>query len=1205
MRGDFSRRTHDRRKQYSAVLNEQGRLLTDADLEEEHRILAGAHEQTAADVVGEAGAPLAAAGFQITDDGAGGLRIGAGRYYVDGILVENLPAKEGDAFIPFAGQPFLHDAGKDLDGLSDGVHPVVLDVWRRLVTPLDDPSLREVALGGPTTASREQTAWQVRVLDRAADWTCAAAVPVVPITSGRLAARATPEAAVKTPCLVPARAGYSGLENQLYRVEVLSSGAAHDIGTAGATAVTVKTGTTDQIDLGTSPLPAVGSFVELVRSGAGADPFDSTFSQVTAVTDSVVTLATPVPALAPGETLALRTPDAIAVMSRENGSVVTGVEAINGQTVRVADLGPDGTLGFAPRQWVEITDDSIEFDSRLPRRLYFITAIDADERTVKLATPADTLGGTEGVDRARHPKLRRWDGATGIWFRKSSAGWMHLESGIEVSFAAGKYLRDDYWSFPARTAVIDDRSGNIEWPQVGGDPASLPPDGIVRHRAALALLRVTGGKGKIEGDCRDLFPPLTELTNLLYVGGDGQEARRHDPGFPALPKLLEVRVVNGETPVANAVVRFAPDNGVGVDVLTTEQGIASFTWALQPPANAISPVPPPPQVCTAHLLDHAANPIANQFVRFTATIQDLTTLLYVSGDGQEARVGDASFPRLQQPVVVRVSNGAYPVEGATVEFVAAQGAVTSVNPVVTGPDGTASAVWDLDRTVPDMQAVTAFLHEADGTPSRHQRITFLARIDPASEGNGGCCTSIGDGADFPRIEEALEALIGRGVRDICLCLLPGDHRVEAAIVDQPINLSIRGCGRTSRVHVADRFDFAGLLSLRLADLDLRYPVQLHHDVRGQGVLFVRDTADVRLDNVHVFGRSAARTLVTIRGGRRVEVLDSVIEVFRLAPIQPLFDRLDTTVTNNARRWPTLNTVVDGLSRAFDAVGSPEFETRSDELNTAMEGVSSAARRRLAEAMRAWTGEPDVSPEVAGDVVRIADAFEVDDVALRNLPDRILELSNRAETSPDFLSGWAALEIAPSARLGDDGAGPAEVVIHHNLIYGDVTFYGRPAGSTEILDSIRDRFEEAINQGGIVRGDFGTVNFSGNHLGRLRVSDEMLALLQRFVDDQGGGQLPVYRSFLISDNVFDGTGWVGPLNPAVVGRHVGLTGNHFTLAGFGQDGATATALEVVALAAAVTGNLGEPADARRGPALATIDVTAARWSDVGNVDLSVV
>src|SRR5207247_837956 len=39
-----------------------------------------------------------------------------------------------------------------------------LDVWQRHLTALDDPLIREVALGGPDTTTRAQVVWQVRVL---------------------------------------------------------------------------------------------------------------------------------------------------------------------------------------------------------------------------------------------------------------------------------------------------------------------------------------------------------------------------------------------------------------------------------------------------------------------------------------------------------------------------------------------------------------------------------------------------------------------------------------------------------------------------------------------------------------------------------------------------------------------------------------------------------------------------------------------------------------------------------------------------------------------------------------------------------------------------------------------------------------------------------------------------------------------------------
>ena len=43
--------------------------------------------------------------------------------------------------------------------------------------------------------------------------------------------------------------------------------------------------------------------------------------------------------------------------SRENGSVVTSIEKVNGPVVTVKDPGRDEVLGFAGGEWVELVDD--------------------------------------------------------------------------------------------------------------------------------------------------------------------------------------------------------------------------------------------------------------------------------------------------------------------------------------------------------------------------------------------------------------------------------------------------------------------------------------------------------------------------------------------------------------------------------------------------------------------------------------------------------------------------------------------------------------------------------------------------------------------------------------------------------------------------------------------------------------------------------
>jgi hypothetical protein len=106
-----------------------------------------------------------------------------------------------------------------------------LDVWQRHVAAVEDPDIREIALGGPDTCTRIQTICQVKILDGVAQLDCAAAIANYPPTAsgGRLSSRVDTTQAPTDPCTVLAGGGYKGLENRLYRVEIHGKG---DIGTA-------------------------------------------------------------------------------------------------------------------------------------------------------------------------------------------------------------------------------------------------------------------------------------------------------------------------------------------------------------------------------------------------------------------------------------------------------------------------------------------------------------------------------------------------------------------------------------------------------------------------------------------------------------------------------------------------------------------------------------------------------------------------------------------------------------------------------------------------------------------------------------------------------------------------------------------------------------------------------------------------------------
>lgn len=216
MKGDFSRLTFRPDKHYAAVLLQQGRVSLDSDWNEQGAIVLEAIRAVARDLVGPHGG--VGNGFCIRpyQDAKGRLVKGdflieAGSYYVDGIRCENPEA--------ISYRTTVEQLGCEQEPeLEPGSYLAYLDVWERVVTSLEDPELQESALGGPDTSLRLQVVWRVRLLR-------------FPASGSRSPERAMEEAfarAGKTAMRARADpgAGYTGLENQLYRVEIHSGGRA-------------------------------------------------------------------------------------------------------------------------------------------------------------------------------------------------------------------------------------------------------------------------------------------------------------------------------------------------------------------------------------------------------------------------------------------------------------------------------------------------------------------------------------------------------------------------------------------------------------------------------------------------------------------------------------------------------------------------------------------------------------------------------------------------------------------------------------------------------------------------------------------------------------------------------------------------------------------------------------------------------------------
>ncbi len=826
MKGDFSRYTFNKKEHYNGVLMQQGRVQLDADWNEQQAINRYRTETQGMDVIGPCGAPRDNPGFKITSPGGDQLNIGKGHYYVDGILVENENPVVYDKQSDFPAPPGILNLLKK-DKATVGL--VYLDVWQRHITSLDNPYLREKALDGPDTTTRLKTIWQVKVL------------PLPSVKIGKPADLA--KSVVK----------WQELEANL--IELRLKGELELFKKTRLEQVNVE----HEI-MGLAPTLLCGEEFEKWSEETAPSTGKLNAHTISSKNNEGPCLLPPLAGYKRLENQLYRVevhkdgPRSKATFkwSRDNASVVTEIKKIDGKEITVSDVGKDEVLGFANGQWVEITDDKIELSGK-PGQLIQIADVNSATKIIELKESPT------GIDTTLHAKLRRWDhidqpGAPvtndGIGMVAAEVdGWLPLEDGIEVQFSNGNYRTGDYWLIPGRTAT-----GEIEWPpyQVPNtDPIAQPPLGIKHHFCRLALLFTHSNKFYLFEDCRKLFPPLTELTSLFYVSGDGQEAM---PG-EELPQTLRVGVANGQWPVAGATVCFKIKKGGGQliglgpkdRVMTGADGIAGCRWKLDSttPSQQVEatllgsggktlhiPIIFTANLSKADLVAYDPKNCeklkdANNVQLALEKLSQITAISYHAGDGQEAPPGQG-LPQLLQ---VSVANKCGPVDGAKVRFTAQDNGLVAKSldelsnagsntiDVDTKNGGIAACAWKLeDNLAKPSQQLVATLISTGGDDSNIQfpnTIVFTANL--STEGGGGCALTVGDNGLFKTLNDAFDALAQS--RDICLCLLPESHVIEKDIeVGGKVSIKIIGCGADIR-QTAERFSLSAN-SILLLDLNL-------------------------------------------------------------------------------------------------------------------------------------------------------------------------------------------------------------------------------------------------------------------------------------------------------------------------------------------------------------------------------------------------
>jgi hypothetical protein len=546
---DVSRVTFDPWKDFHSPVMEQGRVQLDSDWNEWLAEVARRIRAGTLDTLGRAVYPATTPNAFLITPAVGSVTIGVGRMYVDGLLVENhgLPAPGSGGWTPPAVTPPASAPSWDpaLDELvgpdavdylqqpyfpgvatqapfptSGGPFLVYLDVWQRAVTFLQYPDLVEKAVGVDTTG-RIQTVWQVRILDLGSDSTatCATEDSDIPAwkkliqpSAGRLTTGVVQSSSPGPCCLAP-NTGYTGMENQLYRVEIHQAGVS-------------------------SSSPAA------IQPGSASSPGTATFKW----SRNNASLLTAVTGISGGTLLTVQS---------------TGKD-------EVLRFNKDDWVEITD-DWLELNGLPGEL-----RQISLVTP-SANTILLKSAVTATSfpVDGKGLTDAQRHTRLIKWDqtgkvyqnDGTTVWWDLDAQGTAEipvppsgtsliLENGATVSFdlfpADGTFHAADYWNFAARTF-----DGTIE------SLIDAPPAGIHHHYARLAI------PGGSPTDCRIKWPPDCGgcCTVNVEPGDDIQAALDSLPeeggcvclktGVHAITSTLRLRssnvLLHGESP--GAIVR--------------------------------------------------------------------------------------------------------------------------------------------------------------------------------------------------------------------------------------------------------------------------------------------------------------------------------------------------------------------------------------------------------------------------------------------------------------------------------------------------------------------------------------------------------------------------------------------------------------------------------------------------------------------------
>ncbi len=725
MKGDFSRDTFKPDKHYQQVLMQQGRVQLDADWNEQAAIGARRDATLAADLVGGCGGPAERAGFgiitsaeilaELPADPAAPIRqfaLSAGRYYVDGIQCE------ANAPFLFSWQPDHRQSTE----LASGAYLIYLDVWQRHLTVHEEEDIRESALGGPDTGTRVKTVWQVRAakIDAEFDLENPPPDPCNQLASEfeerqrealpRLAAKTTESTPDTNPCTVPASAGYRGLENQLYRVEI------HEPGNLNAATYkwsrengAVVTRITNNVVV---PINGMSINRLTVASTGLDDNLGFKHGDIVEIIHDFEELE--------------GIPGALALVDMvENGSGTITLAKFGSNPM---PLTIDLALNPRLRRWEGFGLVSVN----LAENNGFLTLENSVEVRFDQPAGADFRNGDYWQIPARTASPDAQSGKI-EWPVNKALGGKDSEF-LPPKGILHRYCRLGVIAIGANNTVTDVNDCRCLWPTLTGVPR---------------LFYVSGDGQEVMPDLNAPGDTRFPLPRPLIVGVANAHCRQG-------VQVVRFEVVNSEQNPGSGQVVVAggvPTQNLA-DVPLDNEGLASCDFYLDGKHYG--------QQVEARLLDQSAQPVSVP-IRFNATLSRATEVSYdpgecgglagqvtvqsaidrlakqvslykVGGDAQEGAVGQP-LPKL---IEVQVANRCGPIEGVKVEFIvrAGGGSVSLAQPVITDGKGQAACEWRLGDSTATQELEAVIVGSAPPIAAPGS-VRFTAKVPVAKELEAG------------------------------------------------------------------------------------------------------------------------------------------------------------------------------------------------------------------------------------------------------------------------------------------------------------------------------------------------------------------------------------------------------------------------------------------------------------------------------------